>query len=217
MTGREDTIAGADTVLICASRAEWVPALAGAVAAAGLQASEARVGWIAGDAPVPVERVVLALDVDVPRSWSSGDRVIVRISTEEPEESQGPGGNEQTEGWLFLGASPEPELLSAVLRLASRGFAVQGPGSGAAPPGAGGPDHEPPGDQAEFAGPPLTPRQIAVLGLVAEGLANKEIAFELDLSVQTVKHHLSAIFSRLGVQSRTEAVTAAARIGLLAL
>ena len=217
MNGREDTVAAADTVLICASRAEWVSVLAGAVEAAGLRASEAKVGRIAGDAPEPAERLVLALDVTVPRSWSSAERVIVRISTEQVEETQETDVDGPAPGWLFLGSSPDPELVGAILRLVSRGFVVQGPGAGAGPTGAGDPDQEPPGGEAEFAESPLTPRQIAVLGLVAEGLANKEIAFELNLSVETVKHHLSAIFSRLGVQSRTEAVTAAARIGLLAL
>ena len=63
----------------------------------------------------------------------------------------------------------------------------------------------------------LTPREIEVLQLVAEGLANKAIARELDISDHTVKFHLNAIMGKLGVNSRTEAVVRATRAGLILL
>ena len=53
-----------------------------------------------------------------------------------------------------------------------------------------------------------------VLRLLVEGRSNKMIMRELDLSESTVKTHLQAIFRRLGVSSRTQAVVAAARLGL---
>lgn len=60
----------------------------------------------------------------------------------------------------------------------------------------------------------LSPRQLDVLRLLIEGKSNKLICRELDLSESTVKTHLGAIFRRLDVNSRTQAVLAAARMGL---
>jgi DNA-binding NarL/FixJ family response regulator len=59
----------------------------------------------------------------------------------------------------------------------------------------------------------LTPQQVRVLMMLSEGLLNKQIAFELTVSEATVKAHVSAILQKLGVDSRTQAVIAAARIG----
>ena len=51
----------------------------------------------------------------------------------------------------------------------------------------------------------LSPQQLRVLGLVAEGLLNKQIADRLDIQERTVKAHMSAVFERLGVRTRTQA------------
>ena len=59
----------------------------------------------------------------------------------------------------------------------------------------------------------LTPQQVRVLMMLSEGLLNKQIAYELSVSEATVKAHVSAILQKLGVDSRTQAVIAAARIG----
>ena len=64
------------------------------------------------------------------------------------------------------------------------------------------------------AGPELTPRQREVLGLLVDGHPNKTICRQLGLSSSTVKTHLEAIFRQLGVNSRAQAVMAAARLGL---
>jgi DNA-binding NarL/FixJ family response regulator len=61
----------------------------------------------------------------------------------------------------------------------------------------------------------LTPREIEVLAMLAEGLGNKEIARQLDISDNTVKFHLSSIFGKLGASSRTEAVMQGMRHGLI--
>jgi len=66
-------------------------------------------------------------------------------------------------------------------------------------------------------GAALTPRELDVLRLVALGLGNKEIAAELDLSAHTVKYHLASVLAKLGVRSRTEAVSRGIRTGLLPL
>ena len=63
----------------------------------------------------------------------------------------------------------------------------------------------------------LTPRELEVLRQVAEGLPNKSIAQRLGISEHTVKFHLNALMAKLGVQSRTEAVIQATRIGLISL
>jgi DNA-binding NarL/FixJ family response regulator len=63
----------------------------------------------------------------------------------------------------------------------------------------------------------LTPREIEVLGMLAEGLGNKAIARRLSISEHTVKFHVSSIFTKLNARSRTEAVTLGARQGLIML
>jgi DNA-binding NarL/FixJ family response regulator len=57
----------------------------------------------------------------------------------------------------------------------------------------------------------LTPQQVRVLMMLSEGLLNKQIAYQLGVSEATVKAHVSAIFEKLGVESRTQAVIAAAK------
>jgi len=59
----------------------------------------------------------------------------------------------------------------------------------------------------------LTPQQTRVLGMIAEGLLNKQIAYELGVSEATVKAHVSAILQKLDVDSRTQAVIRLGRIG----
>ena len=58
----------------------------------------------------------------------------------------------------------------------------------------------------------LTPQQARVLMMLSEGLLNKQIAYNLSVSEATVKAHVSAILQKLGVESRTQAVIAAAKI-----
>ena len=83
-------------------------------------------------------------------------------------------------------------------------------------------------DPADRSGPPedrsedgptedLTPREMDVLQLLAEGLPNKEIAGRLGISEHTVKFHVNTILAKLDARTRTEAVTRAARQGLIIL
>jgi DNA-binding NarL/FixJ family response regulator len=58
----------------------------------------------------------------------------------------------------------------------------------------------------------LTPQQVRVLMMLSQGLLNKQIAYELGVSEATIKAHVSAILQKLGVESRTQAVIAAAKI-----
>ena len=64
---------------------------------------------------------------------------------------------------------------------------------------------------------PLSAKEVAVLELVAQGKANKTIAWELKLSEETIKAHLKNIYSKLSVNDRTQAVTTALRRGIIAL
>ena len=75
----------------------------------------------------------------------------------------------------------------------------------------------PSGDQPEFhpSDRILSPREIEVLRMIAEGLGNKEIASKLGISDHTVKFHISAIFAKLGASSRTEAVIIGIRAGMI--
>jgi DNA-binding NarL/FixJ family response regulator len=63
----------------------------------------------------------------------------------------------------------------------------------------------------------LTARENEVLQLLAQGLPNKQIALELGISEHTVKFHISAIYAKLSVTNRTEAVRRALRLGLVVL
>jgi DNA-binding NarL/FixJ family response regulator len=63
----------------------------------------------------------------------------------------------------------------------------------------------------------LTDRESEVLQWLAQGMANKQIALRLKISEHTVKFHVSAIYAKLGVTNRTEAVRRGARLGLIVL
>src|SRR5688572_25131419 len=63
----------------------------------------------------------------------------------------------------------------------------------------------------------LTPREIDVLELVAEGLSNKAVAVRLGISDQTVKFHLTSLSGKLGAINRTDAVRRAVQRGLITL
>jgi DNA-binding NarL/FixJ family response regulator len=70
--------------------------------------------------------------------------------------------------------------------------------------------HDPPSES-------LTPREVQVLELLAEGLPNKGIAARLSISDQTVKFHVASICGKLGATNRTDAVRRAVRRGLITL
>jgi len=73
------------------------------------------------------------------------------------------------------------------------------------------------GDDGEVVQERLTPREIQVVELLAEGLSNKTIASRLGISDQTVKFHVASISGKLGAANRTDAVRRAVRRGLITL
>lgn len=105
-----------------------------------------------------------------------------------------------------------PEEIAAAIAAAHSGLAVISPDIldvlVPASAEASAPDELPPGE-------PLTPREIAVLALLADGAGNKEIASRLGISEHTVKFHVSSILSKLGAATRTEAVTRGYKEGLI--
>jgi len=70
-------------------------------------------------------------------------------------------------------------------------------------------------DTADTGGAPLTPRELEVLRMMADGAANKEIAWKLAISEHTVKFHVASVMGKLNASSRTEAVTRGLRRGLI--
>ena len=102
------------------------------------------------------------------------------------------------------------EALVAALHAAAEGLAVLDP----ALAGAVLPAREAPSDLLVEE---LTPRELEVLQLLAEGLSNRGIGQRLGISEHTVKFHVNAIMGKLGAQSRTEAVVRATRLGLIIL
>lgn len=99
-----------------------------------------------------------------------------------------------------LGARPLAERLRRQLRAAGARGLPRGPREST---------------QQQPAG--LTSREVAVLALLASGLRNKEIAQRLHRSPRTIDHHLQAVFAKLAVSSRLEAVSAACRLGVVEL
>jgi DNA-binding NarL/FixJ family response regulator len=112
-------------------------------------------------------------------------------------------------GWGIVAPDAPPEEISAVITAVARGLVVL------------------PRDIAgrllqgtaivEEPTEPLTAREREVLGLLGRGLSNKMIARDLRISEHTVKFHVSSIYAKLGVASRTEAVSLGARLGLILL
>jgi DNA-binding NarL/FixJ family response regulator len=120
--------------------------------------------------------------------------------------------------WGLLPLESSLEELSAALRALHEGLFVSPPALlqrvlssqvQESRPLSGQPDESPGGE--------LTERESEVLALLAQGLANKQIAARLGISEHTVKFHVSAIYSKLGASSRTEAVRLGVRQGRIVL
>lgn len=122
-------------------------------------------------------------------------------------------------GWGIAHGDASATELSATIRAVSQGLVVL--------PAALAADALTPQAQADGNGndsvdrseleQPLTPREVEVLERVSRGLPSKLIAQQLDVTESTIKFHLSSIYAKLGVASRTEAVSRAARLGLITL
>ncbi|WP_236654498.1 LuxR C-terminal-related transcriptional regulator, partial [Streptacidiphilus anmyonensis] len=105
-------------------------------------------------------------------------------------------------GYLLKDAPPE-ELASAI-RAAAKGDTVLAPPVAARLLG-----------RSRAGRPVLSPRELEILELLAEGLPNRQISKRLFISEATVKTHLVHIYDKLGVDSRTSAIAAAMQTGLI--
>ena len=63
----------------------------------------------------------------------------------------------------------------------------------------------------------LSPRETEILAQIVSGYSNKEIVANLGISTSTVKHHIERVFTKLGVNDRTQAATAAVKRGIIQL
>lgn len=116
--------------------------------------------------------------------------------------------------WLAAGARgalhrgvPGERLVAAVRLVAAGGIALD---DGMLAPLDPRPDPDP-------TAPALTPRELEVLALLAEGLSNKEIAARLGISDHTAKFHVNQVLDKLDSTTRTEAVVRGAKLGLIFL
>jgi DNA-binding NarL/FixJ family response regulator len=128
--------------------------------------------------------------------------------------------DESTEGWASRalragarGALPRTatgEQIAAAVAAAAAGLSIVPAESASAVP-------RPAVLSATTLAQPLTPREIEVIAMLAEGLGNKVIAGRLGISDHTVKSHVASIFAKLGVSTRAEAAVMAARLGMIML
>ena len=122
-------------------------------------------------------------------------------------------------GWLPLDADPDDVIAAAIGVV--RGLTVVSPS--VLPSGGAGRDRLARREQAGTGNgdgdgePHLTDRELEVLRALAEGLGNKQIGARLGISPSTVKYHLQAIFAKLGVRTRSEAVSYGLRRGVVPL
>jgi DNA-binding NarL/FixJ family response regulator len=162
----------------------------------------------------PDVRLVL-LDLNLPDA--TGPQSISRLREQAPQARMvilsADDRQETVEQAIELGAcgfvpkTSRGEALAQALQITLDGGVYLPPASALVPTA-------PPTETVTAASLGLSPRQSDVLRLLIDGQPNKLICRELDLSESTVKTHLAAVFRRLGVNSRTQAVVTAARMGL---
>ncbi len=135
-----------------------------------------------------------------------GDVLLVDAADGAPREADLPAlalGGSTGEGFAGeLPAGISARQLDAALRAIAAGLVVRAPDSAGFGP-------------AEETAAPLTRRELEILALLGEGLSNKAIARQLGISAHTVKFHLEAVFDKLGVASRAEAVAKGLRGGII--
>src|SRR5881628_2906673 len=135
-----------------------------------------------------LEPDILIIEVDLPRL--GGIKATQRVRRELP-----------AVGVVILTAQDQEQILFEAIRAGAAAYLHK--------------DCEPtvygPGSTHVFA--PLSPREVQILDNIAQGMTNKEVAYALAISEQTVKNHMSSILRKLSVNDRTQAVVYAIRQG----
>jgi DNA-binding NarL/FixJ family response regulator len=156
---------------------------------------------------VAVLALVSSVRLDEEKSFA------ILLLTDDPESLRGIP-NSKVRAWGALPTDAGEDELAAGIAAAAEGLWVGAPGL------VGSLMRLPKGGEGwgeESVSEPLTAREQEVLQNMAEGLANKQIALALGISEHTVKFHLSSLYAKLGVASRTEAVKRGIELGLLSL
>ncbi len=125
------------------------------------------------------------------------------------DESEPASFGQNVRAWLPLNALPQ-EIVTAVIAAAAELTVLTGAQARRWLPGS-----EPGRNASDRFVEPLTSRELQVLRMLAEGLANKEIASRLGISEHTAKFHVAQILGKLAVGTRAEAVAAGIRRGLV--
>jgi two-component system, NarL family, nitrate/nitrite response regulator NarL len=146
--------------------------------------------------------VVLAAGLRFEQLWADGPAIVL-VSAEPPRSS---AFGKAVRAWLPDDALPQE--ISAALVAAAQDLSVLTRGQIRRWLRSAAEDELAPAQEA------LTPRELEVLHMMADGLSNKQIAAELAISDHTAKFHVAQILAKLGAGSRTEAVTIAIRRGL---
>src|SRR5207237_7442215 len=150
------------------------------------------------------------LDALIAHRYSDSPRAAVILSDDPSQPAQ--LARAGLRGWACLARDVDADQLDLAVRSAEAGLVVMDLPLAASSLAV----------MASIAAPspltePLTPRELQVLQLVAQGLPNKGIARLLGISENTAKFHVASLCGKLGASSRTEAVTLAARGGLILL
>jgi DNA-binding NarL/FixJ family response regulator len=141
------------------------------------------------------------------------DGPAVLLLTDDPEDVQALVGR-STRAWGVLSPNAGGEELAATIRALGEGLWV---GTPALVQGVMRKSRRVELVSGEELPEPLTARETEVLQMVAQGLANKQVALALSISEHTVKFHLSSLYAKLNVSSRTEAIRAGLSLGLISL
>jgi DNA-binding NarL/FixJ family response regulator len=152
--------------------------------------------WVVTGGRLPVVRPFLRA------SRSANAAVVAVLTGAAPAEQRSDLGYG---GLALLRAMPRPDALQAAVIASSAGLSVWDP------------ELHSPAEATESVAAPLSPRERTVLERTGAGLSTKAVARELGISPNTVKFHLQAVFEKLRVTSRAEAVMAAIRRGELSV
>jgi two-component system, NarL family, response regulator YdfI len=180
------------------------------------------VGTLSGLATLQHETAALRPDVVLIAEGNGHDSVPLPLLPDMPalvllvDDPEGAAGADalRSGGRAVLPRDAQPQQIVAAVRAVASGLTVL-----AAETTASLLQHLTGYAPADDSGPieSLTPREVEVLSMLAEGAGNKQIARRLGISEHTVKFHVGSIMSKLGASSRTEAVTVGIRNGLVLL